>query len=63
MFKNTIKQPLSMPEEVKDPTQGVNVQPVVDSLIREKRRTTFKTSNNNGQQVDRWSLLEEEQKK
>jgi hypothetical protein len=25
-----------MPAEVKDPTQGVNVQPVVDSLILEK---------------------------
>ena len=27
---------VSMPGEVKDPTQGINVQPVVDSLIVEK---------------------------
>ena len=27
---------VSMPGEVKDPTQGVNVKPVVDSLILEK---------------------------
>ena len=27
---------VSMPEEVKDPTQGVNALPVVDSLILEK---------------------------
>ena len=50
---------VSMPGEVKYPTQGVNVLPVVDSLILEK--TTLKTNVNdsNGQQVDRWSLMEE----
>jgi hypothetical protein len=46
--------------EVKDLTQGVNVYPVVDSLILEKDNS--KNQWQNGQQVDRWLLMEEEYK-
>ena len=44
--------------EVKYPTQGVNMLCVVDSLILEKDNS--KSNDNNGQQVDRGHLLEEE---
>ena len=42
---------VSMPGEVKDSTQGVNV------LIQGKDNS--ETNDNNGQQVDQWSLMEE----
>ena len=35
---------VSMPGEVKDPTQGVNVYPVVDSLILEKDKSCISPS-------------------
>ena len=43
-----------MPREVKDPTQGINV----DSLILENDKS-FNTGDNNGQQDDRGHLMEE----
>ena len=53
---------MSMPGEVKDPTQGGGKCVTCKGLTNSKEKF-LKTSNNNGQQVDRWSLMEEEQKK
>ena len=49
-----------MPGEVKDPTQGVN-KCVTCSGFTNSRGQLKKTNANNGQQVDRWPLMEEEE--
>ena len=48
---------MSMPMEVTDPTQGVNVYHVVGSLILEKDKSEGKNKGSIGQQPDRWSLI------
>ena len=47
-----------MPGEVKDPTQGVNKCVTCSGFTNSREGQLKKT---NGQQVDRWPLMEEEE--
>ena len=50
-----------MPGEVKDPTQGVNICVTCSGFTNSREGQLKKTNANNGQQVDRWPLMEEEE--
>ena len=50
-----------MPGEVKDPTQEVNKCVTCSGFTNSREGQLKKPNANNGQQVDRWPLMEEEE--